>query len=78
MFKRCGSYLADWRDATGKRFRKAFPTARQAKAFEKKRKQQARAAIPTNPTRPSTPSRRRGRSAQSRTTSGSRRNSATP
>lgn len=30
MQKRCGKFMADWRDAKGIRHRKAFPTAAEA------------------------------------------------
>ncbi len=33
MQRKCGKYLADWRDATGIRHRKAFPTEREALDF---------------------------------------------
>ena len=30
MLKKCGKFMADWRDATGRRHRAAFPTKKQA------------------------------------------------
>ena len=33
MQKRCGKFLADWRDATGTRHRKAFDTLKEANDF---------------------------------------------
>jgi hypothetical protein len=33
--KKNGKYFADWRDSSGQRHRKAFPTAKEARAFQK-------------------------------------------
>lgn len=35
MMKKYGKYYADWKDASGRRRRKAFKTAHEAKAFAK-------------------------------------------
>jgi hypothetical protein len=43
MLNKYGKWFADWRDETGRRKRKAFPTKRQAAHYaEKMRKQKAR------------------------------------
>jgi hypothetical protein len=34
MFKKGSSYMADWRNASGHRIRKAFPTAKAARAHQ--------------------------------------------
>lgn len=69
MLHKSGSYFADWRDATGKRHRKAFPTLAEAIAHT----EQMRAANhPTSPNsqppRPHSRKPRRSTSARSRTT----------
>jgi len=33
--KKSNKYFADWRDSNGQRHRKAFPTAKEARAFQK-------------------------------------------
>jgi hypothetical protein len=35
MINRCGKWLADWRDATGKRKRKAFPSKPKAEKHQR-------------------------------------------
>lgn len=47
MQMKSGKYLADWRDAKGIRHRKAFPTTREAREYQKQ--QQARARSLKNP-----------------------------
>jgi len=54
MQKKCGKFLADWRDATGTRRRKAFETAREAKEHQAKMRLQAQL---TNPKQRRAPSR---------------------
>lgn len=66
MLHKSGSYFADWRDATGKRHRKAFPTLAEAIAYTEQMRAAARPASPnSHPPRPhsrkprrSTPARR--------------------
>jgi integrase len=43
MRYRCGKFYADWRDKDGVRFRKAFPTQREAKKYQQERRDEVRA-----------------------------------
>jgi len=43
MLKKHGKYFADWRDSGGVRRRKAFPTAKDARTFQKQMRQAAHA-----------------------------------
>jgi hypothetical protein len=42
MQKKCGKFLADWRDAAGARHRKAFTTRAAALAFQREMQQAVR------------------------------------
>ena len=61
MLQKNGSYFADWRDTTGKRHRKAFPTLSQAVEYS----EQMRAANPQPD--PPHPSRQPSRKPRRRT-----------
>lgn len=55
MLQKSGSYFADWRDATGKRHRKAFPTLHEAVSYTEQMRAAARPKSPSpnsNPPRP--------------------------
>ena len=41
MLKKCGKYMADWRDSKGVRHRAAFPTAAEAEAHQQRMRQAA-------------------------------------
>jgi hypothetical protein len=44
MLKKHGKYFADWRDASGKRHRKAFPSKRAALSYQSREANKAQAA----------------------------------
>lgn len=69
MLKKSGSYFADWRDATGKRHRKAFPTLQEAVDYTEQMRATARPESPnSHPPRPHSRKPRRSTSARKRTT----------
>jgi hypothetical protein len=70
MLKRYGSYFADWRDATGLRHRKAFPTLQEAVDYTEQMRAEAHQPESPNSHPPRLPLRkpRRSTSARKRTT----------
>jgi hypothetical protein len=65
---KCGKYLADWRDSSGTRHRKAFTTKKAAEQYQLKmrieRENNVRPSGARRPSpRPSVRSRKRGRTA---------------
>ena len=69
MLQRYGSYFADWRDATGKRHRKAFPTLAEAVEYTEQMRAAAHPISPnSHPPRPHSRKPRRSTPARSRTT----------
>ena len=76
MLHKSGSYFADWRDATGKRHRKAFPTLAEAVEYTEQMRAAAHPASPNfNPPRPHSRKPRRSTLARKRTTRTSKRRS---
>jgi hypothetical protein len=76
MLKRYGSYFADWRDATGKRHRKAFATLQEAVDYTEQMRAVARPESPnSHPPRPHSRKPRRSTPARSLTTRTRRRRS---
>lgn len=72
MQKKGTSWMADWRDASGKRHRKAFPTRRAALGYQTKQQRKALLERHPRPTPRRAPSRKRGpaqRRSATRTTS---------
>jgi len=57
MQKKCGKFLADWRDASGVRHRKAFDTMKEATAYAQQMRLQAHPESP-NPSARRPPSRK--------------------
>ena len=57
MLKKCGKFMAGWRDSNGKRHRAAFPTEAEARAHQ----------AASNPQKQPVPSRERLRSTSKRT-----------
>lgn len=69
MLHKSGSYFADWRDATGKRHRKAFPTLAEAIEHTERMRSAAHPESPnSHPPRPHSRKPRRSTPARSRIT----------
>jgi hypothetical protein len=80
MLHKYGKWYADWRDASGKRQRKAFPSKQKAVNFQRKQAATARATkkAPRPPTLEKSRSRGRARTPKTKSSPSSPRKSAKP